>query len=128
MGKSVEWDAEIIDDQPDRLISWRSLPNSDIYNSGTVRFERAPGDRGTIVHVQIEYAPPGGAVTSSLARMVGADPGKFIEHDLRGFKQMMEVGEVVKSDASIHRGMHPAQPPEQSEGSFAPGSVEFAER
>jgi hypothetical protein len=24
----------------------------------------------------------------------------------------MELGEIVHSDASIHKGMHPAQPPE----------------
>jgi len=43
----VEWDAEIINDEPDRLIAWRSLGNADIDNAGSVRFLPAPGDRGT---------------------------------------------------------------------------------
>ena len=30
--------------------------------------------------------------------------------DLRRFKQVMELGEVVQSDASIHKGAHPARP------------------
>jgi hypothetical protein len=37
-----------------------------------------------------------------------------VDGDLRRFKQVLEVGEVVHSDASIHRGMHPAQPGESS--------------
>jgi len=36
--------------------------------------------------------------------------GPRISEDLRKFKQILEVGEVIKSDASIHPGMHPAQP------------------
>jgi hypothetical protein len=26
------------------------------------------------------------------------------------FKQLLEIGEVMRSDASIHRGLHPARP------------------
>ncbi len=37
-----------------------------------------------------------------------------VDGDLRRFKQVLELGEVVHSDASIHRGLHPAQPPAQS--------------
>jgi uncharacterized membrane protein len=45
MGTSVEWDAEIIEDRPNYEISWRSLEGADVDNRGTVRFDRAPGDR-----------------------------------------------------------------------------------
>src|SRR5512135_2021153 len=45
--KTVGWDAEIVDDQPDRLIAWRSLPGADVANQGTVRFTPAPRDLGT---------------------------------------------------------------------------------
>ena len=33
-----------------------------------------------------------------------------IHDDLRHFKQVMEIGEIVLSDATKQRGMHPAQP------------------
>ncbi len=112
-GKTVEWDAEIIDDQPNSRIAWRSLEGSDIDNSGTVQFERATGGRGTLVSVELNYALPGGVVSATLAKLFGKEPGQEIDDDLRAFKQVMETGEVVRSDASIHRGMHPAQPPEQ---------------
>jgi uncharacterized membrane protein len=109
-GRTVEWDAEMIEDQPNALIAWRSLEGSDIDNSGRVRFERATGGRGTLVRVELKYAPPGGVVSAKLAKLFGKEPGQEIDHDLRAFKQVMETGEVAKSDASIHRGMHPAQP------------------
>ncbi len=109
-GVTVEWEAEILEDRPNEFSAWRSLEGADIDNSGSVRFERAPGGRGTVVRVEMEYAPPGGRISAKIARLFGAEPGQEIEQDLRAFKQVMETGEVIKSDASIHRGMHPAQP------------------
>lgn len=110
-GMTVSWDAEITGDQPDRMISWRSLEGADVENAGSVRFERATGGRGTVVRVELEYKPPAGAVGWAIAKLFGEEPGQQIDDDLRILKQIMETGEVVKSDASIHRGMHPAQPP-----------------
>jgi uncharacterized membrane protein len=111
---TVQWEAETVTDIPGKLISWRSLPGSTVENSGTVRFERAPGDRGTVVTVELRYTPPGGTFGTVMAKMIGEDPGMQIAHDLRNFKQIMEVGEVVESDASIHSGMHAAQPPKKA--------------
>jgi len=109
-GSIVEWDAEMTDDKPNEMISWRSLEGSDVYNTGTVRFQRAPGGRGTVVRVDLRYAPPGGTLSAAIAKLFASDPGQRIHEDLRALKQIMETGEVVKSDASIHPGMHPAQP------------------
>jgi uncharacterized membrane protein len=114
-GKTVEWDAEIVEDQPNTRIAWRSLEGSDIDNSGSVQFERAPGGRGTLVRVELRYTPPGGVVSTTLAKLFGEEPGQQVDDDLRAFKQVLETGEVVKSDASIHRGMHVAQPPSREE-------------
>jgi uncharacterized membrane protein len=110
-GTSVEWEAELIDDRPNELIAWRSLEGSTVDNSGFVRFERAPGGRGTVVHVELRYCPPAGALGAAVAKLFGEEPRQQLYDDLRAFKQVMELGEVVKSDASIHTGMHPAQPP-----------------
>jgi uncharacterized membrane protein len=114
-GKTVEWDAEIVEDQPNTRIAWRSLEGSDIDNSGSVQFERASGGRGTLVRVELRYTPPGGVVSATLAKLFGEEPGQQVDGDLRAFKQVLETGEVVKSDASIHRGMHVAQPPSREE-------------
>jgi len=109
-GTNVEWDAEIVSDQPEQSISWRSLPGADVENSGTVRFERAPGNRGTIVRVELEYDPPGGVLGKAVAKLFGEEPQQQVDDDVRKFKQIIETGDVAKSEASIHTGMHPAQP------------------
>jgi uncharacterized membrane protein len=109
-GQTVEWDAEITDDRPNERISWRSVQRADVPNAGTVRFRRAPGDRGTEVHVQLRYDPPGGKLGALVAKILREDPSQQVVSDLRRLKQVIETGEVVHSDASVQRGMHPAQP------------------
>lgn len=109
-GKSVEWDAETVEDRPNELIAWRSLEGSDVFNAGTVRFAPAPGGRGTEVRVDIEYDPPFGKLGSKVAMLFREEPGQQVQDDLRHFKQVMEVGEIVVSDATKQRGPHAAQP------------------
>jgi uncharacterized membrane protein len=112
-GLSVEWDAETLVDRPNELIAWRSLPGSSVPNSGQVRFMEAPGHRGTEVQVELRYDPPGNKVGAALAKLFGEEPGQQVADDLRRFKQVLETGEVIYSDATLERGMHPAQPPKQ---------------
>jgi uncharacterized membrane protein len=42
-GRTVEWDAEIINEVPGDLIGWRTLPASDVVSAGSVHFKAAPG-------------------------------------------------------------------------------------
>ncbi len=95
MGGSVEWDAEIIKDEPNRLIAWASVEGADIDNSGFVRFQPAPQGRGTEVKVVIEYNPPGGAVGDAIAKLFGEEPKQQIGDELRRFKMLMEAGEIA---------------------------------
>ena len=107
-GARVEWDAETIIDEPGRMIGWRSVAGSEFENSGSVRFERAPGDRGTLVRVEIDYSS--NRTAAALGKVLQMDLGRRVSHDLRNFKQVLEIGEIVQSEASIHPGMHAAQP------------------
>jgi uncharacterized membrane protein len=108
--RTVEWDAEIVEDLPNELIGWRVVGDADVTHSGTVRFSAAPGGRGTEIRVQLRYDPPGGVIGIAIAKLLGKEPGQQVDSDLRRFKQVMETGEVVHSDASVHRGPHPARP------------------
>lgn len=115
MGMTVEWDGEITEDRPAELIAWRSLEGADVDNRGSVRFKPATGGRGTVVSVEIEYSPPGGIVGAGLAKLFGEEPEGQMKDDLRRFKQVIETGEVVRSEGSPE-GMgqttqHPGQPP-----------------
>ncbi|MGY1740606.1 SRPBCC family protein [Blastococcus sp. SYSU D01050] len=116
-GRSVEWDAETTEDVPGQRIAWRSLDGADVPNSGQVRFVPAPGGRGTEVHVALSYELPGGALGKAAAKYFGEEPSQQLDDDLRRFKQVMETGEVIRSDGAP-RGkqareefpQHPARP------------------
>ena len=97
---SIGWDAELTEDVPGEVIAWRSLPGADVDNSGSVRFTPAPAGRGTEVRVHLRYAVPGGRLGATVARLLGEEPHQQVEDDLRRFKQVIETGEVVRSDGS----------------------------
>lgn len=100
LGQTVEWDAEIAEDRPGELIAWRSVKGSPVDNSGQVRFVKAPGDQGTEVHVEIQYDAPGGALGAALAKLFGEEPRQQVKDDLHRFKQVVETGEVVRSEGT----------------------------
>jgi uncharacterized membrane protein len=101
-GFTAVWEAEIIDDTPGRRIAWRSVGGR-ISNAGSVRFTEAPAGRGTELHVEIEWAPPGGALGTSFAHLFGDDPGLIVETDLRRFKATMEAGSVAINGTDVTR-------------------------
>ena len=111
----VEWEAEITVDRANERIAWRSLDGAALPNHGSVEFKPAPDGQGTEVHLELGFEPPLGAFGAGLARLFHQVPEVQIKNDLRRLKQILETGEVVHSDASIHRGLHPARPvsPEQ---------------
>lgn len=98
LGQEVEWDAELIKDEPNHLIAWASTENADVDNSGFVRFTPAPGDRGTEVKVVMEYEIAGGRLTAALAKLFGEEPEQQIGDELRRFKQLMEAGEIATTE------------------------------
>jgi uncharacterized membrane protein len=116
-GKTMEWDAELVEDRPNELIAWRSIDGADVQHSGQVRFRPAPGGRGTESVVELRFDPPGGSAGRTVAKLFGKDPEQAIFGDLRRLKQVLETGEVVRSEASIETThlakQRPAQPPEQ---------------
>ncbi|BAY93073.1 MULTISPECIES: SRPBCC family protein [unclassified Tolypothrix] len=98
LGNSVEWDADILEDRENQFISWASVEGADVDNSGFVRFQKAPGDRGTEVKVVLEYNPPGGALAAVFAKLFGEEPEQQIGDDLRRFKMLMEAGEIATTE------------------------------
>lgn len=99
-GKTVEWDAEITDEEPGVRIGWRSTGDADVPNTGKVWFVPAPDDVSTEVHVVMAYDIPGGKIGKAVARYFGEEPHQQLDDDLRRFKQVLETGEVVRSDGA----------------------------
>ena len=93
-GKIVEWNAEIINEVPNKVIGWRSIEGSDVVSAGSVNFDNVGPGRGTRVQVHLQYSPPGGKVGAAVARLLGRDAATEIREDLRRFKQILETGEV----------------------------------
>ena len=121
---TVEWDARITSDVPNELIAWHTLEGSDVEHEGTVRFEPRPGNRGTIVRVDLRYAPPAGRAGKLVAMLFNESPEQQVYDDLHRFKQVVETGEVVRSDGSPD-GMgdvlqQPAQPAPRARNLAAP--------
>lgn len=118
-GRRLEWDAEIIAERENEMIGWRSTGGA-ADHAGSVRFERAPGDRGTIVRVQIQYNPPGGRLAAEIAEMFGAGVEHMIRESLTRFKQLMEAGEIPTTEGQTSgrrsRGMRIFKPAVRAAG------------
>lgn len=92
-------------------LSWQSEPESQIANSGKVRFEDAPAGRGTYVSLIIAYDPPAGTLGKLVAKLFQREPEIQARRDLRRFKQLMETGEVsVNASPSGRKSESPDQP------------------
>jgi uncharacterized membrane protein len=98
MGNSIEWDAEMLIDRPNELITWASVPGADVENSGSVRFTPAYPGRGTEVKLVLEYSLPGGAIADAIAKVFNQSPKQQIVEDLRHFKMLMETGEIATTE------------------------------
>jgi uncharacterized membrane protein len=97
LGNHVEWDAEITEDQENKLICWRSLPNADVPNQGCVSFHSSDYEVGTEVKVTMQYSPPGGMAGALVATLFGESPDQQLYQDLWRLKQEIEQG-----NTSIH--------------------------
>jgi uncharacterized membrane protein len=91
----VEWDAEITRDILHELIAWQSTGDSDVDNSGVVRFADAPGGRGTDVLVAMRYDAPAGGLGRTIAKLFHEEPEQQLRDDLRRFKSVLETGEIA---------------------------------
>lgn len=90
-GTKIEWDARIINDIPNEMISWTSENNPTVDNAGSVHFEPAAQGKGTLIRVSLQYLPPAGAIGAIVARLFGEEPEIQIKDDLQRLKQVLEA-------------------------------------
>jgi uncharacterized membrane protein len=104
LGATVEWEAEVTHEIPDREIGWRSLPGSGVDSAGIVRFEPSPLGNGTQLQVEMVYAPPAGKLGALVARLFGEEPNQQLDEDLQRFKLRMEAATIptVGAAAEYH--------------------------
>lgn len=107
-GPAVTWEATTTSDVPGQLIAWQTDADAQVQTRGRVEFSCAPG-RTTVTEVRVEMQLGVSKLPASsvLARLFATPQ---VKGDMRRFKQVMETGEVLRSDASAHAKPHPAQP------------------
>lgn len=84
------WEAEVVNDVPGELISWRSIHNSTIGNEGKVEFSDVADGMGTKVTVLISYIPPGGGMGTGIAKLLNPVFENMVEKDINNFKEFIE--------------------------------------
>lgn len=97
--QTIEWDSEILADEPGKRIAWRSI-GGDSDNAGEVIFEEAPGGRGTIVTVLQEFRM--GKLASAWETFLGRNPKQAVIENLRHFKALAETGEIPRTQTQPH--------------------------
>ena len=94
-GKEVQWDAEIIEQIPDRRIAWVSTTGAK--NAGSVDFSQTSEGRAKVT-LHMEYDPEG--VTENIGSAISI-PESQIEGDLKRFKKFIEA---MPSETGAWRG------------------------
>ena len=92
-GRTVEWDAEITEEEPERVLAWKSVDAAHA-NAGRTTFKSVPG-RGTVVTLTLSYDPPGGKIGQVVAKLFQKDPAIQARRNLRRLKQLLETGEIA---------------------------------
>lgn len=119
VGVPISWESEIINDIPNEVIAWRSLPGSPVANAGAVRFSPSYGNAGTNIQFEMEFAPPGGQVGKAVAKLFGVKPDVKVQEDLRRFKHAVESGEIRLTPAGYSWGaIEPDRPASDSYNSL----------
>jgi uncharacterized membrane protein len=83
-GKHAEWNAKIVEQEPDRRISWESTDGKK--TRGTVEFEPVGSDRSRI-RLHMSYTADGAA--EKLGSAIGLD-SRRVNGDLKRFRELIE--------------------------------------
>lgn len=100
-GMRVEWDAEIINEFDNEIIAWKSLPDADVENAGSVHFTPANNGAVTVVRVELKYNPPAGTLGTVVAKLFREDPTHQIKQDLHAFKKIIEEPDFSPAELDV---------------------------
>ena len=95
--KRVHWDAEIIEEKANKMISWRSLGDSEVDNAGSVWFTPTGNGEGTLLKVALKYNPPAGKLGVAIAKLFGRDAEAELDDDLKELKRILEASPETSS-------------------------------
>lgn len=96
-GGEYRWRTTVADTGPDE-IRWTALDGADVPNVGVLTFRPAPGDRGTELHLEVRFDPPGGVVGKAVSTLFHIVPGEIVAHALYRFRALALTGEIPTTD------------------------------
>jgi len=94
-GEQVSWVAVVTEEEPNRVLAWRSEPDALLDNAGVIRF--APEGSGTRIDFRFCYSPPAGPAARALAEFFGGDPRARLNADVGRLKTLLES--TIRSDS-----------------------------
>lgn len=97
--KTVEWDSELIVDEPGKRLAWRST-GGEVDTAGEVVFEPASTGRGTMVTLLQEFRL--GKLDNLWETLTGRNPKQRLIENLRHFKALAETGEIPRTHGQPH--------------------------
>jgi len=92
-GQDASWETHVVESEPGELVRWETPTDAVLPNEGAVRFETAPGDRGTLVTLSVSFDPPGGTLGDRALQQLDIVPEKLAGQALGRFKSLVETGE-----------------------------------
>jgi uncharacterized membrane protein len=97
LGRALEWETRIVEDEEPERIRWESR-DGDLPNEGTVEFRDAPGDLGTEMTLRVRFDPPAGVLGDAAVRLLDDPPKLVLAKALRRFKSLVESGEIPSTE------------------------------
>lgn len=108
VGKTVEWESEVIEDIPGERLAWKSV-GGDVENSGAVRFDGREGGDSTDMEYAIEFDPPGGKAGEIMVKLFD-DPEDKVQRALESFKDLVEKQARPRPDSRAEVDAKEARP------------------
>lgn len=91
----LSWNAEIIKEEENAYLGWKSVEGSMVDNAGTIQFRDALNG-GTELSVDLAYFPPAGSLGQGIAKLLNGIFKKMLREDITNFMHYVE-GEEYKS-------------------------------
>jgi len=87
---TVDWKAEIVKDEPGKMIGWSSTADSVLQHVGKVEFDETPDGAGTVLKIVLSYHPPVGGLGIGVARLLNPYFEKLLKKEIKTFKHHIE--------------------------------------
>lgn len=88
-GLKLEYDGRIIDEEPGKLLTYRSAPEEPFEETGTIRFEPA-GDGGTRLTMRVAWTFPAGPMGAAAAKAIQPISDAVLAGELQTLKRSLE--------------------------------------